>query len=109
MSALRRASCRWAPKNTAKKKAKIRYGVYRCAICNGETKAKDVKLDHINPVVDPATGWVSYDSFISRLFVEADGYQVLCVGCHHELTQKQNKQRKDAKTYRAVEDIEETR
>jgi len=39
-------------------------------------------VDHINPVVDPAVGFVDWNTYINRMFLEEKGYQVLCHACH---------------------------
>lgn len=55
---------------------------YVCKHCSGEFPAKEVQVDHINPVIDPKVGWVSWDIFIDRLLCEKEGLQVLCEECH---------------------------
>ena len=57
-------------------------------------------VDHIDPIVDPAVGFVSFDSWIERCFVEVEVYQVLCLPCH---TVKSNEEREIAKARRARE------
>lgn len=96
-SALRAASNRWPPKYEAKKAAWVERGVYRCA--GYERRAHEVRaslpatgtrkrrinnavVDHISPVVDPHRGFTTWDDLIGRMFVEADGLQVLCHECH---------------------------
>lgn len=96
-SALRRASSRWAPKFTSKKNARTARNTYTCSLCSKSVGNKDIKIDHIHPVVDPLKGWVSWDSFIERLFVEKDGYQALCVACHQFKSKEENLQRKISK------------
>lgn len=59
---------------------------YLCAACKGEYPAKEVSVDHIEPVVDPKIGWVSWDVFIERLFCAADNLQCLCIKCHKTKT-----------------------
>lgn len=86
-SALRSASLKWGPKNEVKKSARVDRGKYICAICkcvvpatileNGKRKP-NVFVDHINPVIDPAVGFVSWDVFIERLFCDSKGLQLLC-------------------------------
>lgn len=44
--------------------------------------AKDCKIDHILPVVDPVQGFVDWNTVVARLYVEAEGFQVLCKECH---------------------------
>ena len=96
-SALRRASSRWAPKFTSKKNARTARNTYTCSLCAKSVGNKDIKIDHIHPVVDPTKGFVSWDSFIERLFVELDGYQAICVACHKEKTAEERLVRKTAK------------
>jgi len=93
-SALRRASSRWAPKFTCRKEARTARNTYTCSLCANSVGNKDIKVDHIQPVVDPVNGWVSWDSFIERLFVEKEGYQALCVTCHSAKSKEENLQRK---------------
>ena len=47
-----------------------------------------MKADHIIPVVGPE-GFVDFNTFITRLFVEKDGYQALCEECHKSQTDKE--------------------
>lgn len=63
---------------------------YRCAQCEGIFPRKKVQVDHIIPVVDPATGWDGWDSFIDRMFCPVHSLRVLCKECHHGVTQDQN-------------------
>ena len=100
-SALRRASSRWAPKYTCKKKARTARNTYTCALCAKSVGNKSIKIDHINPVVDPAKGFETWDSFIERLFVELDGYQAVCITCHQSKTNEERETRKKAKCSRS--------
>ncbi len=105
---------RWAPISRALAKAKVARGFYRCAECgedvplttrvNGK-RVKNVHVDHIHPIVDPAVGFVNWDTIIERMFVEDDGLQVLCHSCHETKT---NSEKATAKARRAGElDIED--
>jgi len=115
MSALRKAHSKWGPKNRAKTKARVRRGFYLCAGC-GEVVPASIKgvyktgpkagkprkldnaaVDHINPVIDPAEGFVSYDRVIERMFVEDDGYQILCRNCHSSKTAEERVVRTEAR------------
>ncbi len=71
---------------------------YKCNSCHGEFVAKEVQVNHIEPVVDVNTGFVSWDSFIERLFCDESLLEVLCIGCHSKLTLEENKMRKEFKT-----------
>jgi 5-methylcytosine-specific restriction endonuclease McrA len=96
-SALRRASSRWAPKYTCKKKARTARNTYKCSLCANSVGNKDIKIDHIHPVVDPTKGFESWDKFIERLFVELDGYQAICITCHKTKTAEEREIRKKNK------------
>lgn len=112
---LRRTSQRWPPIPNALKKARVERGFYLCAGCGQvvpatikDEKGKRIKnavVDHIDPIIDPNVGWVSYESLIERMFVEEDKLQVLCHACH---TEKTNMEKAIAKERRQGEvDIDE--
>jgi 5-methylcytosine-specific restriction endonuclease McrA len=74
--------------------ARFAPGRYRCAHCQQTGfKDKEIKIDHIDPVVDPATGWVNWDTYITRLFVSSEHMQALCEPCHQLKTNKENETR----------------
>ncbi len=107
---LRRVSQKWAPIQTVLAKARVERGSYLCACCNEIVPAtikvdgkriKNVHVDHIEPVIDPNVGWVSWDSLIERMFVEEDKLQVLCDSCH---TIKTNNEKAIAKERRQGEE-----
>ena len=78
----------------------MRRGVYTCAGYEcppHEAAAKDVAVDHIHPVIDPETGFTSWDDTINRLFCEAEGLQVLCRDCHKRKTADERVLRKGKK------------
>jgi hypothetical protein len=94
IQALRRASYGWPPRSTAFKKARVRRGVYRCAICGEEFGRKEVQADHIDPVVDIETGFTNWDDYINRLYCEDNGWQILCkASCHKTKTFLENQLR----------------
>jgi len=94
-SALRGAFRRWGPKSDVLKDAFTRVKKnkasgrqakhYRCRKCGKEFPQKQVQVDHTTPIgsVD------NWDSFIERLFCEADNLQVLCKPCHSKKTKKE--------------------
>jgi 5-methylcytosine-specific restriction endonuclease McrA len=67
---------------------------YRCAECLEPFVARDVQVDHINPVVDPAKGFEDWPTYMERLYCEADNLQVLCKPCHKDKTNAERKERK---------------
>ena len=103
-SALRVASRRWPPKFAALKKALVGRKTndktgklaqhYRCVTCNKDFVGADVQVDHIHPVVDPVQGFVSWDTYIDRMFCELHYLQVLCIPCHKQKTQQEKEARK---------------
>lgn len=99
-SMLRRGSRAWKPKNEAKKLARLPYKILnpktgrmqfgsKCAECGGECLEMDVQMDHIEPVVDPHVGFISWDIKIERMYPEIDGYQALCPECHAKKTKRE--------------------
>lgn len=105
-SGLRGMSRRWPPKfecladacvGTKINKASGRLAKhYECNECHQHFPAKDVAVDHIDPVV-ATTGFVSWDDVIDRMFVEKEGLQVLCKECHKVKCDEEKQQRKQAK------------
>lgn len=100
---LRAGMRRWPPKYEAKAKAKTEKKVnpatkrvaqfYRCAKCKEEFTSTNVEVDHKKPVVDPAVGFVDWNTFIDRLFITSKGLQVLCKSCHKQKSDKERMKR----------------
>jgi 5-methylcytosine-specific restriction endonuclease McrA len=98
-STLRSGMRRWPPKWKALKSAEVGRIVnkktgklamhYICAGCNVPHPSKDVQVDHIEPVVNPTTGFVSWDVYIDRMFCEKSNLQVLCTTCHRVKTKEE--------------------
>ena len=95
--ALRAASQRWGPKWQVKKKARKARGIYECAGYGRKPHSVPASLpappgkkrridnavvDHIDPIIDPAVGFNTWDETIERMFCEEDGLQLLCHACH---------------------------
>lgn len=93
---LRRGSYKWKPRTEALKRARISRGVYKCNMCEGEFKRKEMHIDHIKPVID-YKGFTTWDDYIDRLFCDVDGFQVLCAPCHDNKTSIENEIRKSRK------------
>lgn len=91
-STLRGGVRRWPPKWKCLKAAELGRKInkktgklamhYTCAVCTKEYVAKDVQVDHIEPVVDPVAGFISWDVYIDRMFCDSKNLQVLCKDCH---------------------------
>jgi 5-methylcytosine-specific restriction endonuclease McrA len=110
---LRRTSMKWPPIANCLKQARVSRGEYLCAGCQNVVPAtvkvdgkrvKNVHVDHIEPVIDPAIGWVDWNSLIERMFVESDKLQLLCSECH---TVKTNEEKAAAKERRQGETDDE--
>ena len=109
-STLRAGARRWQPKydtlNAAKTEKKINERTgriaqhYRCAHCLQEFTSKDMEVDHVQPVVNPLTGFESWDVFIDRLFCEQDNLQAICKSCHKIKTKQEKTIRKNATNQR---------
>ena len=103
ISVLRAGMKRWPPMWDTKEHAKVGRKInkrtgrlaehYRCAACNDFFVARDVQVDHIDPVVAPETGFVNWLTYILRLYCEEDNLQVLCKECHKEKTNRERKER----------------
>lgn len=95
-SALRAASRRWPPKYTCLSEACIGSQInlksgrmakhYRCNKCLQSFPGKDVQVDHINAIINPETGFTSWDDVVNNMFCEKDNLQVLCLTCHKNKT-----------------------
>ena len=83
---LRRSSFRWRARTEAMQNARVERGKYLCNECKEVFGPKEIILDHIEPVIDPKEGFVDWNSFISRLFVPAEGFQILCKQCSDNKT-----------------------
>lgn len=94
--ALRTASLRWPPRFRVLKSASVGKKIniksgrqaehYKCAACLGEFPQKDVQVDHIIPVIDPSTGFTTWDDVINNMFCEKHRLQVMCIPCHKKKT-----------------------
>ena len=103
---LRSISMRWPPKNKVKQNARVARGLYLCAgykskphevpaslppLPGNKRRINNAVVDHIQPVIDPRRGFLSWDELIKRLFCEADGFQLLCHDCHKRKTSDERK------------------
>lgn len=93
ISALRRVSLWWKPRNEAFKLARISRGLYICNICKKCFGRKEVVADHLNPVVK-LSGFTNYDEYLHRMFPSVEGYQIICKPCHSIKTEEENILRK---------------
>lgn len=94
---LRKLSRFYPLKNDALKLARVAPATFQCRKCKAEFGRSDVNVDHVEPVINPETGFVDWNTYITRLFCPLDGLQVLCSKCHDEKTFNENKQRRKTK------------
>lgn len=95
---LRRGTFHWKARTEAMTAARVERGKYKCASCEDLFGPKEVDLDHRFPVVDPKTGFTSWDNYIERLFCSADQFDVLCKQCHENKTKMEDLMREHYKT-----------
>lgn len=98
-SCLRSKSLRWAPRTTALENArrpykgpnKLQRWEYKCAICSGWFKAKEVCVDHFPKPAGSILCVADIGEFANNLFCETDNLRVLCLEDHatHTLAEKQ--------------------
>lgn len=94
-SLLRQGTRKWGPINSVKTKARVSRGVYECALCKKHVpptikldgkRVKNIAVDHIDPIIDPHTGFTDWNDTIERMFCEEDNLQLLCRDCHKTKT-----------------------
>lgn len=115
---LRKASFMWPPRGQAIRAARTAQKVnpatgrlcwfVRCAGCQMEFLEKEIKLDHINPVINPRVRSVRDNpqlkytpaylgTYVLRMLPTADGFQCLCKSCHDRKTKGENDARRKAR------------
>lgn len=67
--------------------------LHRCPQCEELFPQGMMRADHLIPVVGPE-GFIDWNTYVERLFVEKDGYQALCKGCHDRISKHENAMRK---------------
>ena len=86
---------RYPPANRARNRTKETYYIkskkgkdlkrvkFTCEICGAkDLKSTQVELDHTIPIVSPVTGFIGWNEYISRMFVDEQDYKLLCIPCH---------------------------
>lgn len=104
ISLLRRGTMRFPPRNDALRAAKTEKKInektgrmaqhYECASCHQDFSAKNVAVDHIEPVISPGEGFVDWNTYIERMFCSVDNFQILCSNCHDIKSASEKQQRK---------------
>lgn len=60
-----------------------------CNVCHKwkrSSKGLKVVIDHIEPVVDPDTGFVDFNTYFKRMWCDRSNLQKICGECHREKT-----------------------
>ena len=70
---------------------------YLCAECGKDFPQSGVQVDHLSPVIDPATGFVDWNTYINRMFCDEDNLQVLCKADHAKKSKQELKERSERK------------
>lgn len=93
---LRHSTYKWHGRNEAINEARQPDGMWRCKACGNKLHRSQIKADHIEPVVPttgqprikegPYAGREDLNSYIYRMFVEKEGWQILCDECHDKKT-----------------------
>lgn len=98
INALRRASYRWPSRYKALKRCHIGRNEYYCESCGIVTSRKEIALDHVKPVIDPAKGWEDLDVYADRMLTDDEyGFQCLCHSCHDDKSRQENNIRKQTR------------
>lgn len=84
ISVLRKASYKWGARNKVKSAARVERGKYSCNICKQIVGAKEIRMDHTDPVVSPVLGWQGFDIYIERMFIDEPGWQAICIPCDRD-------------------------
>jgi len=109
INALRKVSSWWKPMTRTKAAARIGKWIYKCEKCWKEwkefspappwkkRKVKNFAVDHKISVVGKE-GFVSYDTWIERCFIEQwEWLWMLCKECHDVKSKQENLERKKYK------------
>jgi 5-methylcytosine-specific restriction endonuclease McrA len=84
----------------SKKGKPMRRVRFPCAICGKKVSRSSIRRDHIDPVINPETGFPltqlgedDWNVYIKRLFCSGDNIQLICKPCHDGKTKKEKKER----------------
>jgi 5-methylcytosine-specific restriction endonuclease McrA len=94
---LRKISKYWPERTTVYHRCKVAKGKYKCESCEKIYKQLELQIDHLEPVIDVKTGFIDWNTYISRLFCDSKGLQALCKECHNKKTLHENQKRREIK------------
>jgi 5-methylcytosine-specific restriction endonuclease McrA len=93
IASLRKSTYRYPPRYNCMNAARTERGKYKCALCSLVVGRKEIKVDHIEPVVGPE-GFIDWNAYVLRMFPDEKGFQALCYTCHKAKTKLENHTRK---------------
>lgn len=99
-SQLRGASWKWGPTVETHREARRGRGQYECNVCKQIVpptlnRQKNIAVDHIIPIVNPETGFTSWNDFVNGLFCEKDNLQLICKACHTKKSKEESDRAKE--------------
>lgn len=71
---------------------KVDANEHLCNVCKQwkrSVKGSMVVIDHIQPVVDPKTGFVDFNTYFKRMWCDKSNLQKICGECHREKTNEE--------------------
>ena len=115
ISALRKLTYAYPPRNEVKKAAKVAAATYKCQSCEDiiyegkkdlektglleeypDVKKGKMNIDHIDPVI-PITGFANtewdWNEYMENMFCDSDKLQCICSVCHKAKSAEEAKQR----------------
>lgn len=105
-SGLRAKWVRWPVRYDVLNESKVPYDgpdkrtkfLYKCAICGGKFKQKEVEVDHYPVACGSLRCFEDLPHFVSTLFCEKENLRVVCKSCHTEYSNEQRKAKKSVDT-----------
>jgi len=88
----------YIPSKTGKPMKRV---LYTCKTCKEDFKQSDIRVDHIDPIVDekgfPLTveGKDDYNTYIPKLYCEKSNLQRICKVCHDIKSKAEQKARRE--------------
>lgn len=91
---LRRIGYRNVHRAAAFKRAHLGRAQWQCEECKKiYSSSKDLHGEHTEPVVDPNTGFTTWDDYINRLFLGK--LTAMCKECHYKKSEGENAIRRE--------------
>ena len=79
-------------KHMAYHKARLRHGVYRCALSGEEVKKKDTQCDHVQPIISLDETENDWNGLVTRS-LDTRNYQIVSKEAHKAKTGEENSKR----------------